>query len=397
MNLIYLDAHATTPCDPAVVEAMRPYFTEAFGNAASRHHAFGRRAREAVDAARAEIAALIGAHHKDILFTSGATESNNLALKGLAERATPSRVEGLDPCGERGRHIVTVATEHRSVLDTCAALEARGVRVTRLPVQPDGLLALDDLRAAISSETIVVSVMAANNEIGVVQPLAEIGAICRERGVRFHTDASQAAGKIPIDVERMGIDLLSCTAHKIYGPKGIGALYVRRQATSELAPQTHGGGHERGLRSGTLNVPGIVGFGRACAIGRRCMNEESERLRLLRNRLLAGLEGAIPGLQVNGSMEERLPHNLHVSVPGIDGSALFLALDDIAVSPGAACTTASAEPSHVLAALNVDDDLGRASIRFGLTRFTTVEEIDYVTSRLADLVPQLRAAQAALR
>jgi cysteine desulfurase len=389
LNLIYLDGHATTPCDPAVVEAMRPYFTEAFGNAASRHHAFGRQARVAVDAARAEIAALIGAHHKDILFTSGATESNNLALKGLAER--------LGPRGGRGRHIVTVATEHRSVLDACAALEAGGVRVTRLPVQPDGLLALDELRAAISSETIVVSVLAANNEIGVVQPLAQIGAICREHGVLFHTDAAQAVGKIPIDVERMCIDLLSCTAHKIYGPKGIGALYVRRHATSALTPQMHGGGHERGLRSGTLNVPGIVGFGRACAISRGRMNEESGRLRLLRDRLLAGLEGAIPGLQVNGSMEERLPHNLHVSISGIDGSALFLALDDIAVSPGAACTTASAEPSHVLAALNVDAHLGRASIRFGLTRFTTAEEIDYVIARLADLVPKLRAEQAALR
>lgn len=389
MDPIYLDGHATTPCDPAVVEAMRPYFTEAFGNAASRHHAFGWRARAAVDAARAEIAALIGAPHKDILFTSGATESNNLALKGVAER--------LGLLAERGRHIVSMGTEHRSVLDTCAALEARGFRVTRLPAQPDGLLALDELRAAISSDTVVVSVMAANNEIGVVQPLAEIGAICRERGVLFHTDAAQAVGKIPTDVERMCIDLLSCTAHKIYGPKGVGALYVRRQARSELTPQMHGGGHERGLRSGTLNVPGIVGFGKACAISRSIMKEESERLCLLRDRLLAGLQSAIAGLQVNGSMEKRLPHNLHVSIPGIDGSALFLALDDIAVSPGAACTTASAEPSHVLAALNVNEDLGRASIRFGLTRFTTAEEIDYVISRLADLVPHLRAEQAALR
>ncbi|MPZ16703.1 MAG: aminotransferase class V-fold PLP-dependent enzyme [Luteitalea sp.] len=389
LNLIYLDAHATTPCDPAVVEAMQPYFAEAFGNAASRHHAFGWRAREAVDAARAEIAALIGAHHKDILFTSGATESNNLALKGVAE--------GLGLRAEGGRHIVSVATEHRSVLDSCAALEARGVRVTRLPVQPDGLLVLDDLQAAIASDTVMVSVMAANNEIGVLQPLAEIGAVCRERGVLFHTDAAQAVGKIPIDVDRMQIDLLSCTAHKIYGPKGIGALYVRRQAKSALAAQMHGGGHERGLRSGTLNVPGIVGFGKACAISRSKMGEESEHLRLLRDRLLAGLEAAIADLQVNGSMEKRLPHNLHVSIPGIEGSALFLALDDIAVSPGAACTTASAEPSHVLAALSVNEDLGRASIRFGLTRFTTAEEIEYVISRLAGLVPHLRARQAALR
>lgn len=368
---------------------MRPYFTEVFGNAASRHHAFGWRARESVDAARAEIAILVGAHYKDIVFTSGATESNNLALKGVTDV--------LGPLAKRDRHIVTVATEHRSVLDPSVALEARGFRVTRLTVQPDGLLALDNLRAAIEPDTVVVSVMAANNEIGVLQPLAEIGAICRERGVLFHTDAAQAVGKVPIDVEQMNIDLLSCTAHKIYGPKGIGALYVRRRPRTSLAPQMHGGGHERGLRSGTLNVPGIVGFGKACALCRTSMTEESKRLRALRDQLLAGLRAGIPDLHVNGSMENRLPHNLHVSIPGIDGSALFLALDDIAVSPGAACSTASAEPSHVLAALRVDDDLARASIRFGLTRFTTDGEIDDVVSRLVGLVPHLRAQQAALR
>jgi cysteine desulfurase len=376
---IYLDAHATTPCDPRVVSAMLPFFSEEYGNAASRHHAWGWAAREASEHAREQVAVLVGAGVRDVVFTSGATESNNLAIKGVAEANA-----------DRGRHIVTVTTEHRAVLDPCAALEPRGFRVTKLPVGHDGLIDLAELERAMAPDTILVSVMAANNEIGVVQPIAAVGALCEKHGVLFHTDASQAVGKIPIDVGRMAIHLMSWTAHKMYGPKGIGALYVRRKNPRvAIQPQVHGGGHERGLRSGTLNVPAVVGFGAASALARDEMETEGTRLAALRDRLRAGLEAAIPGLTVNGSTNSRLPHNLHVSIPGVEGSHLFLALDDIAVSPGAACSTASAEPSHVLAALGVDPDLARSSIRFGLTRFTTAEEIDYVVRRLTALVPQL--------
>jgi cysteine desulfurase len=376
---IYLDAHATTPCDPRVVSAMLPFFSEEYGNAASRHHAWGWAAREASERAREQVAVLVGAGMRDVVFTSGATESNNLAIKGVAEALA-----------DRGRHIVTVVTEHRAVLDPCAALESRGFRVTRLAVGCDGLIDLAELERAMTPDTILVSVMAANNEIGVVQPIAAVGALCEQHGVLFHTDASQAVGKIPIDVVRMGIHLMSWTAHKMYGPKGIGALYVRRKNPRvAIQPQIHGGGHERGLRSGTLNVPAVVGFGAASALSHDEMETEGERLASLRDRLRVGLEAGIPGLTLNGSTASRLPHNLHVSIPGVEGSHLFLALDDIAVSPGAACSTASAEPSHVLAALGIDPDLARASIRFGLTRFTTAEEIDHVVCRLTSLVPQL--------
>lgn len=377
---IYMDYHATTPVDPRVLRVMLPYFSEKFGNPASRNHRFGWEAEEAVERARKQVAELIGAQPKEIVFTSGATESDNLALKGVAEAYR-----------HRGDHIITVATEHKAVLDSARRLEAQGFRVTYLPVGPDGLIDLDQLRAAITDRTILISVMYANNEIGVVQPIREIGRIAKEKGVLFHTDAVQAAGKIPIDVEADGIDLASLSAHKMYGPKGIGALYVRRRNPRvELVPLIDGGGHERGLRSGTLNVPAIVGFGEACAICRREMPEESQRLRQLRDRLLNQILAELDEVYINGSMEHRLPNNLNLSFRYVDAEALLTALPDVALSSGAACSSANLEPSHVLRALGRGDDLVHSSIRFGLGRFTTQEEVDYVAGRIVEAVKKLR-------
>lgn len=377
---IYLDNHATTPMDPRVLQAMLPYFTERFGNAASRNHAFGWEAEEAVEKARGQIASLIGATAKEIIFTSGATESNNLALKGVAEMYA-----------ERGNHIITVATEHKAVLDTCKKLEKHGCKVTYLPVRPDGLVDLDQLGDAITDKTILVSVMYANNEIGVIQPIAEIGKLCKERGVLFHTDGVQAVGKIPVNVQRDNIDLMSLTAHKIYGPKGVGALYVRRRNPRvQLTAQIDGGGHERGMRSGTLNTPGIVGFGEACAICEKEMPEESARLRAMRDRLKETLERELDEVFINGSMEHRLPHNLNMSFAYVEGESLLMGINDIAVSSGSACTSATLEPSYVLKALGVGDDLAHTSIRFGIGRFNTDEEIDYVAHRMVEAVRKLR-------
>jgi len=381
---VYLDFHATTPVDPRVLEAMLPYFSEKFGNAASRQHEYGWEAQKAVDAARSQIAALIGAAANEIVFTSGASESNNLAIKGVAHANR-----------ERGDHIITAATEHKSVLDSCKCLTREGVRITTLAVDSHGFIDLDELRSAITDRTLLVSIMAANNEIGVVQPLADIGAIARERDVLFHTDAAQAAGKIPIDVARMNIDLLSLTGHKYYGPKGAGALYVRRRKPRiELACQIDGGGHEGGYRSGTLNTPGLVGLGRAAAICREEMATESARLAALRDRLLAGLQRHLDGVQVNGPTDgQRLPHNLHVSFDDVDGEALLMALGDIAVSTGSACSSGSQAPSHVLQAIGAVKERGGASIRFGLGRPTTDADIEFAIERVTTVVKSLRTAR----
>ncbi len=377
---IYMDNHATTPMDPRVFEAMRPYFMEKFGNAASRNHRYGWEAEEAVERARQQIADLIGASPREIIFTSGATESDNLAIKGVAEMYA-----------EKGDHIITAVTEHKAVLDTARKLEKRGYRSTYLPVRRDGLIDLDQLREAITDRTILISIMYANNEIGVIQPIREIGRIARERGVLFHTDAVQALGKIPIDVNADSIDLASLTAHKIYGPKGVGALYVRRKNPRvQLAAQIDGGGHERGMRSGTLNVPGIVGFGEACAICRREMAEESARLRRLRDKLAGRLLSELDEVYVNGSMEHRLPNNLNVSFAYVEGEALLMGISEVAVSSGSACTSATLEPSYVLKALGAGDDLAHSSIRFGLGRFNTEEEVDYVAGRVVEAVRRLR-------
>jgi cysteine desulfurase len=377
---IYLDNHATTALDPRVLDAMMPYLTRQFGNAASRNHSFGWEAEKAVEDARQKIANLIGATAKEIVFTSGATESDNLALKGVAEMYA-----------ERGNHVITAATEHKAILDTCKKLEKRGCRVTVLPVEPDGRIDSGRLRAAITDQTVLVTIMYANNEIGVVQPIAEIGRICRERGVLFHTDAVQAVGKIPVDVNADSVDLLSISAHKIYGPKGVGALYVRRRNPRvQLTAQIDGGGHERGMRSGTLNVPGIVGLGEACAICQREMHEESRRLARLRDRLRASLEAELDEIYLNGSWEHRLPNNLNLSFAYVEGESLLMGMNDVAVSSGSACTSATLEPSYVLKALGVGDDLAHTSIRFGLGRFNTEEEIDYVAGRVAEVVRKLR-------
>jgi cysteine desulfurase len=378
--MIYMDNHATTPMDPRVFEAMRPYFMEKFGNAASRNHRFGWEAEEAVEKARQQIADLIGASPKEIIFTSGATESDNLAIKGVAEMYA-----------EKGNHIITVVTEHKAVLDTTKKLEKHGCRITYLPVGKDGLIDLDQLRDAITDKTILISVMYANNEIGVIQPIREIGRIARERGVLFHTDAVQALGKVPIDVNADNIDLASLTAHKIYGPKGVGALYVRRKNPRvQLTAQMDGGGHERGMRSGTLNVPGIVGFGEACAIAKREMAEESARLARLRDRLMNRLLAELDEVYVNGSLEHRLPNNLNMSFAYVEGESLLMGISDIAVSSGSACTSATLEPSYVLKALGAGDDLAHSSIRFGLGRFNTEEEVDYVAGRVIETVKRLR-------
>ncbi|SPF42995.1 cysteine desulfurase (tRNA sulfurtransferase), PLP-dependent [Candidatus Sulfopaludibacter sp. SbA4] len=375
---IYLDNHATTPVDPRVLEAMLPYFGAKFGNAASRSHSFGWEAEKARDLARKRVAELAGAAPREIVFTSGATESNNLALKGAAEAA-------------RGRHIVTMSTEHKAVLDPAKRLERMGFRVTVLPPRRDGLIDLDELRNAIQPETVLVSVMYANNEIGVIQPVREIGAICHERGVLFHCDAAQAFGKIPIRVEEDHIDLMSVSAHKMYGPKGAGALFVRRRNPRvQLAIQMDGGGHESGMRSGTLNVPGIVGFGEACAICGREMADEAVRLRALRDRLRAQLESSLDRVYVNGSLEHRLAGNLNMSFAQVDGESLLMSLPDVALSTGSACTSATVEPSHVLRALGVSEELAHSSLRFGLGRFNTEEEVDYVARRVIESVRRLR-------
>lgn len=384
VSMVYLDYHATTPVDPRVLDAMLPYFTQEFGNPASKQHRFGWKAQEAVEAARAQVARLIGASAGEIVFTSGASESNNLAIKGAA-------------CAlrERGNHLVTIATEHKSVLDSCKRLERDGWQVTCLGVKHDGMLDLNELEAAITGNTALISVMAANNEIGVLQPLGEIARIAHARGALLHTDAAQAAGKIPIDVERMGIDLLSLTGHKYYGPKGSGALYVRRtKPRLQLECQIDGGGHEHGFRSGTLNVPGIVGLGAAAEICRVEMPAESARLAALRNRLLEGLRDRLDGVRVNGSLERRLPHNLHVSFEGIEGEALLMALGDLAVSTGSACSSGSQAPSHVLQAIGAVGDRAGASIRFGLGRGTTDGDIDFAIERVTRVVRSLRQTAA---
>jgi len=377
---IYLDNHSTTPMDPRVLETMLPYFTQHFGNAASRNHSFGWEAEQAVEKARKQIAELIGANPKEIIFTSGATESNNLAIKGVAEMYA-----------EKGNHIITAATEHKAVLDTCKKLEKQGYQVTYLALREDGLIDLDKLRAAITDKTILVSIMYANNEIGVVQPVAEIGKICKEKGVLYHTDGVQAVGKVPVDVIKDNIDLMSITAHKLYGPKGVGALYVRRKNPRvQITSQMDGGGHERGMRSGTMNVPAIAGFGKAAELCRLEMGEESKRLEFLRDKLRAKLESELDEVFINGTMEHRLPHNLNISFAYVEGESLLMGINDIAVSSGSACTSATLEPSYVLKALGVGDDLAHTSIRFGLGRFTTEEEVDYAAVRMIDTVRKLR-------
>jgi cysteine desulfurase len=377
---IYLDYHATTPVDPRVLEAMLPYFTERFGNPASRQHAYGWEAQEAVEKARSQVASLIGASPAEIVFTSGASESNNLAIKGTTCTLR-----------DKGDHIVTVATEHKSILDTFKRLNSDGWRVTFLPVDREGFINLDELRAAITDRTVMVSAMTANNEIGTIQPMAEIGAITSERGVLFHTDAAQAAGKIPIDVKSMNVDLLSLTAHKFYGPKGAGALYIRRRKPRiELACQIDGGGHENGVRSGTLNVPGIVGIGAAAEICRTHMDSERARLGSLRDRLLDLLREDLDGIHVNGPIgERRLPHNLHASFAGVEGERLLMALGDLAVSTGSACSSGSQAASHVLEAIGAASVPG-ASIRFGLGRTTTEQEVEMAAARVVKVVRSLR-------
>jgi cysteine desulfurase len=377
---IYMDYHATTPVDPRVLEAMMPYFTQVFGNAASRNHPFGWEAEEAVEKARKQVADLIGANAKEVIFTSGATESNNLAIKGVAEMYR-----------EKGNHIITCVTEHKAVIDTCKKLEKHGYRVTYLPVQKDGRISLDELRAAITDKTILITIMTANNEIGVLQPIAEIGAIAKEKGILFHTDAVQAAGKVPFNVNDLKVDLASISAHKMYGPKGVGALYVRRRNPRVLlSEQISGGGHERGMRSGTLNVTGIVGLGKAAELCKAEMASDAERLRQLRDYLDEQLHKNLDELYINGSMEHRLPHNLNISFAYVEGESLLMGINDVAVSSGSACTSASLEPSYVLKALGAGDDLAHSSIRFGLGRWTTKEEVDYVIAKLTNVVQRLR-------
>jgi cysteine desulfurase len=377
---IYMDNHATTPVDPRVLELMLPYFTDRFGNAASRNHSYGWQAEEAVDVARKQVAELIGATAKEIVFTSGATESDNLAIKGAAHMYR-----------EKGNHLITVVTEHKAVIDTCKHLEKEGFDVTYLPVKRDGLVDLDRLRAAITDRTILISIMAANNEVGVLQPIAEIGKLARERGVLFHTDAVQAAGKVPFDVNASSVDMASLSAHKMYGPKGVGALYVRRRNPRVLlTPIIDGGGHERGMRSGTLNVPGIVGFGKAAAICREELATESARVTGLRNRLSDGLRRELDEIYINGSVEHRLPGNLNISFAYVEGESLLMGINDIAVSSGSACTSATLEPSYVLKALGTGDELAHSSIRFGLGRFNTEEEVDFVVQKVSAVVKRLR-------
>jgi cysteine desulfurase len=376
---IYLDYQATTPTDPRVVDAMLPYFSEKFGNPHSRSHQYGWEAEDAVEEARARIASLIGANPKEIIFTSGATESNNLAIKGVARFYK-----------EKKDHIVTCVTEHKCVLDTARNLEQEGFSVTYLPVEKNGLLDLDLLAGAITEKTAIVSIMAVHNEIGVIQPIAEIGAICRERGVFFHTDAAQAVGKIPLDVEEMKIDLMSISGHKIYGPMGIGALFVRRRPRVRLKAMIDGGGQERGMRSGTLPTPLCVGLGEACAIAEKEMGAEAERLHMLRDRFYKAIMKRLPEVYLNGDLEKRIPGNLNISFAYVEGEGLMMGIKDLAVSSGSACTSASLEPSYVLRALGVGEDLAHTSLRIGFGRFTTEQEIDYAMERIASEVERLR-------
>ncbi len=377
---IYLDNNATTPVDPQVVEAMLPYFTEKFGNAASRNHEFGWEAEEGVELARQQVAAVIGADSKEIIFTSGATESNNIAIKGVAAMY-----------GEKGRHVITQVTEHKAVIDPCKYLEQHGFRVTMLPVDRYGMIDLDQLKDSITDETILVSIMHGNNEIGTLQPVAQIGALCKERGVLFHTDCCQTFGKVPIDVNEMGIDLLSCSGHKIHGPKGVGALYVRRKKPRVRCEAVlHGGGHERGMRSGTLNVPGIVGLGKAAELCHLHREAEPKRLAALRDRLYQGISSQLDEVYLNGHPTLRTPTNLNLSFAYVEGESMMMGFNDIAVSSGSACTSASLEPSYVLKSLGVGDDLAHSSIRFSVGRFNTEEEMDYTAEKVVAAVRKLR-------
>jgi cysteine desulfurase len=377
---IYLDYQATTPMDPRVLEAMMPYFTYKFGNPHSRSHSYGWEAEEGVEKARGQVAKLIGADEKEVIFTSGATESNNLAIRGVAEFYK-----------DRKNHIVTTVTEHKCVLDTCRHLEQQGFEVTYLPVQKNGLVDLEALRAAVTDKTVVVSIMAVNNEIGVIQPLAEIGKICREKKAFFHTDAAQAAGKIPLDVEAMNIDLMSISGHKIYGPKGIGALYVRRKPRVRLVPLIVGGGQERGFRSGTLPTPLCVGLGEAAEIAMKEMDAESKRLAKLQARMLKGLNAKLTDIHVNGDLEHRIPGNLNIGFAFVEGESLMMGIKGLSVSSGSACTSASLEPSYVLRALGVEEDMAHTSLRIGLGRFTTEQEVDTAVDELVHHVKKLRA------
>jgi cysteine desulfurase len=377
---IYLDYHATTPVDPEVFRTMAPYFTDIFGNAASRNHEFGWTAEAAVENARGQVAKLIGASEKEIIFTSGATESDNLAIAGAAEMYK-----------DKGNHIITTPIEHKAVLDTCHWLESRGYTVTYLPVDQYGQVSAEQVEAAITPKTILVSIMAANNEIGSVNPIEAIGKVCKAKGVLFHSDAVQGIGKIPFDVQKMNVDLVSISAHKMYGPKGVGALYVRRKNPRvRLSPIIHGGGHERGMRSGTLNVPGIVGFGKAAEVAGRVMVSEDARIIALRERLWNALKGELDEIYLNGHPTQRLPGNLNVSFAFVEGESLMMGMKEIAVSSGSACTSASLEPSYVLKAIGVGEDLAHTSIRFGLGRFTTEEEIDYTARKVITTVKKLR-------
>ncbi len=377
---IYLDYQATTPLDPRVLEAMMPYFTYKSGNPHSRSHSYGWEAEEGVEKARAQVAKLIGADEKEVIFTSGATESNNLAIHGVAEFYK-----------DRKNHIVTTVTEHKCVLDTCRHLEQSGFEVTYLPVQKNGLVDLDTLRATITDKTVVVSIMAVNNEIGVIQPLAEIGKICREKKVFFHTDAAQAVGKIPIDVEAMNIDMMSISGHKIYGPKGVGALYVRRKPRVRLVALIHGGGQERGFRSGTLPTPLCVGLGEAAEVCLKEMEGEAKRLKKLQDRMLKGLQDKLKEIYVNGDLEQRIPGNLNISFAHVEGESLMMGIKGLSVSSGSACTSASLEPSYVLRALGVDEELAHTSLRIGLGRFTTEQEVDTAVDELVRHVTRLRS------
>lgn len=377
---IFMDNHSTTPVDPRVLEEMLPCFTDTFGNAASRNHAFGWKAEEMVENSRIRIGALIHCDPKEVIFTSGATESNNLAIKGVAEMYA-----------EKGDHIITCVTEHKAVLDTCKRLEKYGKRVTYLPVDKNGQIDLDQLRDTMSDRTILISIMYANNEVGTLQKIAEIGKLAKEKGVLFHSDATQAVGKIPVDVIDLNVDLMSLSAHKMYGPKGVGALYVRKKNPRvRLVAQMDGGGHERGMRSGTLNVPGIVGLGSACEIAREEMPAEMKRMAYLRDKLRTSIMSRLDETYLNGHPTERLPNNLNVSFAYVEGESLLMGLDDIAVSSGSACTSATLEPSYVLKALGVGEDLAHTSIRFGLGRFNTEEEVDYVTEKVINNVTRLR-------
>jgi cysteine desulfurase len=379
INVIYLDYQATTPCDPRVVDKMLPYFTTYFGNPHSRNHAYGWEAEKAVENAREQVAELIGADSREIIFTSGATEANNMALKGVARFYS-----------DKKKHIITAVTEHKCILDTCRHLEKEGFRVTYLPVQVNGLINLQQLQAAITPDTLLVSIMAVNNEIGVIQPLTEIGRICREHGVFFHTDAAQAVGKIKIDVEAMNIDLLSISSHKLYGPKGVGALYIRRKPRVRLTPLFNGGGQERGLRSGTVSPALVVGFGEACTIAGHEMAQESERLRSLRDHFFNKIKAHLDHVYLNGDFERRIPGNLNISFAYVEGEGLMMGIKELAVSSGSACTSESLEPSYVLRALGVEEELAHTSLRLGFGRFSTFEEVDYAADRIIQAVSRLR-------